>query len=192
MNFLTYANALIIDLRDNGGGYAESMHFMLSYFLPDSTIIAEWRYRKDNERVTTYVPKDEQIHKFSTELPLYLLVGENTSSAAESFAYTLQQYGRAIIIGEKTQGELNPGQLFPLNDDLYIMIPTVESINPVSKTSIDGIGITPDIQMETDKALKCALLQAYSTLAKKTTDAEYKSLCEWEVANLTTELENEQ
>ena len=181
MNFLLYSSALIIDLRENGGGNAETMNFMLSYFLKDGTPISELKYRKDNEVVKTTTIKDEIIHKFSAGMPVYILVSNKTSSAAEGFAYTLQQYKRATIIGEQTKGEGNPGRLFVVNDNLYIMIPTAEAINPVSKISIDGIGVMPDIAIAKDKALSKALLEAYRLLAAGSNMRELKLLYEWQV-----------
>ena len=188
MNFLKYSNALIFDLRDNGGGHAESMHYLLGYFLADSTQIATWRYRLKNEIVTTFITTDTSVIKIPEEIPLFILVSHNTSSAAEGFAYTLQQYGRAVIIGEQTQGEANPGRLFVINDHLCMMIPTVESTHPVSKKSFDGIGVIPDISIDRKNALTQALLEAYTILASQTNDQGYQLFCEWQLPLLRSEL----
>jgi hypothetical protein len=58
MNFLLYSNAIIIDLRENGGGSAETMNFLLSYFLEDSIQISELRYRKNNNVIKSYTMND--------------------------------------------------------------------------------------------------------------------------------------
>jgi retinol-binding protein 3 len=191
MNFIRFSNAIIIDLRDNGGGHSESMDYLLSYFLQDSVQITEMKYRKDNKAVKSYTVKDNLIIKIPQDIPLYILVSNKTSSAAEGFAYTLQQYKRAIIVGEQTKGEGNPGELFVINEELYIMIPTIEAINPVSNKSIDRIGVTPDIQIVSAKALAKAKLEIYSTLAAITNNIEHKLLFQWEIPYFENELNPE-
>lgn len=188
MNFILYSNAIIIDLRDNGGGNAETMNFLLSYFLQDSVQISEFRYRKENEVLRTYTTTDNMINKIPDSIPVYILVSNRTSSAAEGFAYSLQQYKRATVIGEQTKGEGNPGRLFAINDELYMMIPTAEAINPVSKKSIDGIGVIPDIKIQKDKALTKALLEVNSLLAAKSLVKELKLLYQWQIPLLENQL----
>jgi hypothetical protein len=188
MNFLLYSNAIIIDLRDNGGGYAPTMNFLLSYFLKDSMAVSVHRYRKDNTVVKTYTMKDELINKIPETTPLYILVSNRTSSAAEGFVYTLQQYKRAVVIGEQTKGEGNPGRLFVINDSMYMMIPTAEAINAVSGKSIESTGVVPDIKTDRSKAMTMALLQAYRKLAAQTTIKELKTLYEWQIPFLENEL----
>jgi len=189
MNFLLYSNAIIIDLRNNGGGYASTMNFLLSYFLKDSTPVSVHRFRKDNAVVKSYTVKDKLINKIPETTPVYILVSSRTSSAAEIFAYTLQQYKRAIVIGEQTKGEGNPGKLFVINDSMYIMIPTAEAINAVSGKSIESTGVIPDIKTERSKAMSMALLQSYKTLAVQTKIKELKTLYEWQVPFFENELD---
>lgn len=191
MNFLRYSSAIIIDLRDNGGGNSETMDFLLSYFLQDSVQLTEMRFRKDNKIVKKYTIQDESINKIPEGTPVYILVSNRTASAAEGFTYTLQQYKRATIIGEQTKGEGNPGQLFAITDALYIMIPTIEGINPVSKKSIDGVGVTPDIKVASSKALTKAKLEICRTLSEKATVKELKRAYDWQIPYLENELNPE-
>ena len=188
MNFLLYSNAIIIDLRDNGGGYAQTMNFLLSYFLEDSSAISVHRFRKDNQVVKTFTVKDALINKIPSTTPVYVLVSNRTSSAAEAFAFTLQQYKRATIIGEQTKGEGNPGSLFVINDSLYMMIPTAEGINAISGKSIESTGVVPDIKTQRSKAMTEALLEANRSLAKSTPINELKLLYEWQIPFLQNEL----
>lgn len=188
MSFLLYSNAIIIDLRDNGGGYAATMNFLLSYFLKDSVPVSVHRFRKDNAVVKTFTMKDELIRKIPETTPLYILVSNRTSSAAEAFAYTLQQYKRAVIIGEQTKGEGNPGNLFVINDSMYMMIPTAEAISAVSGKSIESSGVIPDIKTNKSKAMTMALLEAYRKLAAQTTIKELKALYLWQIPFFEHEL----
>jgi len=149
------------------------------------------KYRKDSKVVKSYTVKDNLILKIPKDIPLCILVNNKTSSAAEGFAYTLQQYKRATIVGEQTKGEGNPGELFVINEYLYIMIPTIEGINPVSNKSIDGIGVTPDIHVVSSKALTKAKLEIYSTLATTTNIKELKLLYQWQIPYFENELNPE-
>ncbi len=191
MNFLRYSSAIVIDLRDNGGGNAETMNFLISYFLKDGTQIGEWRYRKDNRIEKVYVPADNIVKKVPENVPVYILVSNRTSSAAEGFAGALQQFRGAVLVGEQTKGEGNPGKLFVINDLLYIMIPTVESRNPVTGKSIDGIGVAPDIKINSDKAMTKALLEINRNLAENVPVKELKQLYQWQIPLLENELNPE-
>lgn len=191
MNFLQFSSAIIIDLRENGGGYSETMSFLLSYFLKDSLQIGEFRHRKGNQIEKTYVPADAMINKILEDIPVYILVSNKTSSAAEGFSYTLQQFKRAVIVGEQTKGEGNPGELFIINEFLYMMIPTIESRNPITGKGIDGIGVTPDIRISSDKAYNKALLEICTQLSKTIPIKELKQLYEWQIPVLENELNPE-
>lgn len=191
MNFIRNSFALVIDLRENGGGNAETMNFMLSYFLKDSLQTGEGRYRKENKTVKNHIPHDAVINKIADEVPVYILVSNRTSSAAEGFAYTLQQFKRAVIVGEQTKGEGNPGSLFAINEAMYMMIPTIEVRSAVSGKGIDGIGVTPDIQISTDKAYSKALLEICRQLSKTAQVDELKQLYSWQVPFFENELNPE-
>jgi hypothetical protein len=71
------------------------------------------------------------------------------------------------------------------------MIPTAEAINPVSKKSIDGIGVIPDITVSKNKALTKSLLEAYSSLAARTSSEELRLLYQWQIPLLENELDPE-
>ena len=189
MNFLANSSALIIDLRQNGGGDSRTLAFLLSYFLPDSTLISNGRSRASASIIHNYLTGEPLVNKFSKDVPVYILVSKRTSSAAEAFAYTLQSYKRATVIGEITNGEANPGYLFPINTEMFIMIPAFENTNPVTKTNWQGKGVMPDIQVQSDKALTMAQAKAYETLAAVTPVAELKGMYEWMSVGLQAELQ---
>jgi hypothetical protein len=179
MNFISNSSAIILDLTQNGGGSAETVHFLMSYFLPDSTKLGAFKRRINNEVIELWTTKDPVIKKIPDNVPLYILVSKNTSSAAESLAYGLQQFKRATIIGEQTHGEGNPGKRFIINDFLYIMIPTATNVNVKTGTSWEGIGVIPDIKIESNLALPKAIIESCTLLEKRTTSKEIKQLYEW-------------
>ena len=192
MNFMHQSSALILDLRENGGGSAETMNFMLSYFLKDSLQTGEWRYREGNRVEKTYIPSDPVVRKIPDTVPVFILVSKRTASAAEGFSYIMQQFKRAAIVGEQTKGEGNPGKTFVMNDSLYMMIPTIESRNAVSGRGIDGIGVIPDIPVERSKAEDMALLEINQLLAKNTSHPERKRQYEWNIPALRAKLDPQQ
>lgn len=187
MEFLSNSSALIIDLRQNGGGDSRTCSYLLSYFLPESTLLMKRRSRTEKSTYE-YIPKSG-IKKFSKDVPVYILTSKRTSSAAEAFAYTLQSYKRATVIGDTTNGEANPGYLFAVNSEMYIMIPAFENINPVTKTNWQAIGVIPDIKIVADKALAVAQQKAYQQLAEISTVGELKSMYNWMADGLLAEVQ---
>jgi hypothetical protein len=166
MNFLHHTSAIILDLTDNGGGASETSDYLLSYFLPDSTIVGESWTRKTNITTQSILKRDPAVRQMLTT-PVYVLVSNRTASAAEGVAYTLQQFKRAVVVGEQTRGLGNPGELFPINERLFIMIPTILNKNAVTSTNWDGVGVTPDISVEPSNALNKAMVEALKNLAAK-------------------------
>jgi len=179
MTFISNSSAIILDLTQNGGGSAETVHFLMNYFLPDSTKLGFFKRRTNNEVVELWTTKDPVIKKIPDSVPLYIIVSKNTSSAAESLAYGLQQFKRATVIGEQTHGEGNPGKRFIINDILYIMIPTATNVNIKTGTSWEGTGVTPDIKIESTLALPRAILESCTLLENKISSKELKQVYQW-------------
>jgi C-terminal processing protease CtpA/Prc len=184
MSFLSNSDALIIDLRQNGGGNANAVSFLMSYFLPDSTLVSQFTSRLTKTTENVYIERDEDVKKFANNIPLYVLVSKRTSSAAEAFAYQLQAFKRAVVVGDTTNGEANPGYAFALTDNLWMMVPTSVNVNAVTKTNWQGIGVSPDIVIKSENALNTALSQSYKQLASAATSGEVKKRYEWLAADL--------
>lgn len=185
MNLIRNSNAIILDLRDNGGGSSEALEFLLSFFLGDGLKIGEFRFRKNNRIEEKIIKKDPVVNKIPDDVPLYILVSKRTSSAAEGMASNLRAFRGAIIVGENTKGEGNPGELFVINDLLYIMIPTAISVSaaPDSKP-IEGVGVAPDILINPDKSLDKALVEICKTLAKDHNTLQIRQVYEWQIPYL--------
>lgn len=182
MTFIRHSDAIIIDLRDNGGGHSETLHYLLSYFLPDRQKIGEFHYRKNNRVEEIRIPSDTSVMKIPNAVPLFLLVSRKTSSAAEGMASVLQSSGRAIVVGERTRGEGNPGELFVLNDNLYMMIPTAVSKNVwPEKLPVEGHGVQPDHVIASELALEKAKLEICKTFASSSKIKELKQSYLWQI-----------
>jgi len=129
MGFLQYTDAIIIDLRNNTGGNPEIVAFIGGYFFTEEyqTEFGSLFHRIKNKtfqyKTPLYLPGKRLVHT-----DLYILVGPNTFSAAEGFAYDLQHYGRAIIVGTKTKGGAHAANPFIINDYFVVDLPFAKPI----------------------------------------------------------------
>ena len=156
MKFLSTADALIIDLRRNGGGNPDLIQYVCSYFFEKPTHINSLYYRAANQ-TTDFITFEKVDGKKMHDIPLFLLTSAYTFSGGEEFAYDIQTQKRGTLIGETTGGGANPGGMFPVTAALAIFIPTGRAINPVTKTNWEGVGVVPEIKCSADKALETAL-----------------------------------
>jgi tetratricopeptide (TPR) repeat protein len=144
MDFLKYTDAIIYDLRKNGGGNPEMIQLMCSYLF-DKKIHLNSLYWRDGDRIVEYWTLDEV---------------EGMKMPAEEFTYNLKTRERATIIGETTGGGANPGGLNPITENFAMFIPTGRAINPVTGTNWEGVGVEPHIKVVEDSALVIAQKEA--------------------------------
>jgi carboxyl-terminal processing protease len=128
---------LILDLRNNGGGLLQESVEVASYFLNETPILYE--RTATSERAIMALDVAEQV-----ELPLIVLVNQNTASAAELVAVGLQENGRATIVGQVTYGKGSVQQIFRLSDGSSLHVTTAEWLTP-NERELEGIGVMPDI-----------------------------------------------
>lgn len=177
MTFISHTNALIIDLRQNRGGDPGMVDLLASYFFNANPPVhlndLSWRKAGTTEHrlqqfwTLPYVPGERYPNK-----KVYILVSNETPSAAEEFTYDLQALKRAIVVGEPTWGGANPGGVTPLADHFIAFIPRGEAINPVTKTNWEGKGVQPDIKVPAGSALTKAYTSALQYLITVTNDNE--------------------
>ena len=175
MQFLAHTSALIIDLRHNRGGSASMVALLTSYLLPPYPALhltdLQWPQKDGIENSTQqswtlpYVEGPRYLDK-----PVYILIGPETFSAAEEFAYNLKHLKRAVIVGETTAGGANPGAGFRLHDHFWMFIPTGQAISSVTGENWEGSGVLPDFKVPTELSLKTAQLLAFKKLLRD--DAE--------------------
>ncbi len=173
MNFLAHTDALIIDLRQNGGGSPEMVALISSYLFNQSTHLNDlyWREGETTQQFWTapYVPGKRYVGK-----DVYILTSNRTFSAAEEFTYNLKNLKRAIVVGETTGGGAHPGGPSRVNDHFAVGIPRGRAINPISKTNWEGTGVEPDVKVPASEALKTAHLAAVNKAIGKTADERRK------------------
>ncbi len=133
--------SLIIDLRDNGGGLLTACLDMVSRFVPDEKLIV---YTEDkNGNRTEYNSDSVDV----LNLPMVLLVNENSASASEIMIGCLKDYGIATVVGETTYGKGIVQNIMPLPDGSAVKM-TVSTYYTPNGNNIHEVGITPDITVE--------------------------------------------
>lgn len=167
MNFLSNTNALIIDLRKNGGGSSEMIQLIISYLFDSEPIHLNNFYYRPADSYTQTWTLPYVSGKRMPNTDVYVLTSKRTFSAAEEFSYDLKNLHRATIIGEVTGGGANPGGDEIATDRFTIFVPFGRAINPITKTNWEGIGVQPDIEVPADDALLTAQIKAMEKLTAK-------------------------
>ena len=186
MNFLSNASALIIDLRNNGGGSPSMIQLLTSYFYnPEPVHLNNFYYRPANQTTQTWTLPHVQ-GKRRPEMDIYVLTSNKTFSAAEEFTYNLKNLKRATIIGETTGGGAHPGGTRVATDRFTVWVPTGRAINPITNTNWEGTGVKPDVEVKASEALLTAHTKALETLVAKSTGPA-KERYDWELVSLQAE-----
>jgi hypothetical protein len=151
-------DALIIDLRDNGGGMGETALQIASHLFGRPALMFD-------PRPDSPVPSHTEPVAASrlTDKPVYILTSSTTKSAAEYFVYNLSMHRRVTIVGERTGGAQHSGAFRAINDDFGIAIQ--EAPPPPSPFPVKGweiIGVEPDVRVPPDMAIRTATRLANS------------------------------
>ena len=174
MNFLAHCDAIIVDLRQNGGGMPAQIQLICSYFFDGPAHLNDLYTRStdstDQYWTLPYVPGPKPVNA-----DLFILTSARTFSGAEEFTYNMKNLKRATVIGDTTGGGAHPTRGMIIQTDYILRVPFARAVNPVSKTNWEGTGVAPDIAVPADQAFDRAYTLALETLAAKTTDAEWKT-----------------
>lgn len=158
MKFVENTKGLIIDLRGNGGGYPGIMEYILNHYFEGEPIELSKTIYANGQYVTTYT-SDLIYGKLRINTPLYILVDKRTASAAEYFAYILQSFKKAVIVGEKSAGAANRNDYFILPDGFRISISVASPVCTLTNTNWEGIGVLPDIKTDNPKEKAIELMK---------------------------------
>lgn len=164
--FLAHVDAVIFDLRDNGGGDPAMVAFLASYLFAERTRLNDIYERKANRTTEQWTNPGVPGKKLDRK-PAFVLTSTRTFSGAEDFSYALKNLKRATIIGETTGGGAHPTRAVRLDDHFLIGVPDARSVNTITKTDWEGTGVVPDVKVPADQALTVALKLAGEPLAKK-------------------------
>lgn len=164
MNVVAQGDALIIDLRRNGGG-AGAGNLVMGYLLDEGQPLSGGYDRPSDKMSASTSPVWVPGRRFGSRKPLYILTSRRTFSAAEAFAYDLQALGRATIVGEVTGGGAHPFEYRRVHPHFALDLPEGKSVNPITGGNWQGTGVQPDVVVPADQALDRALELARARLA---------------------------
>jgi hypothetical protein len=161
MGSLNRADAIIIDLRDNLGGFAGMVRLMAAYLF--------------DHPVYLYNPREDTSRESWTQSPVsgnrladkqaYVLVSGRTASAAEQFCYNLKMLHRATLVGETTRGVAHADVFRPIGKHFGMGIPEARAINPYATAGWEGTGVEPDVRVNAGEALGEAVKLAVAKLS---------------------------
>lgn len=183
--FLGNTDALIIDMRRNGGGSPHMVAQVSSYlFGPEPVHLNSLYWRPDNRTDDFYTSRTVPGTRYGPDRPVYVLTGRNTFSGAEEFTYNLQARKRATIVGDTTGGGAHPGGPRRVTDYFAVWVPSGRAINPITKTNWERVGVRPDVAVASDQALRTAHLAALRGLCSKSTDPERQQALDRAIADV--------
>jgi hypothetical protein len=159
MRFAEGAKGLIFDLRYNNGGVLEMAQFLMSYLYPagKEQKFFDYYYKENGVSVErsqwslAAVPGQR-----SGTIPVVVLTGSTSFSAAEWMAFSLQRLGRATVIGERTAGGAHPVTRVPIDDRFMLQTPIGQIHDPVDGKDFEGVGVTPDLAVPASEAVLAA------------------------------------
>src|SRR5688572_12018166 len=158
MNFVADTDALIFDLRRNGGGSPVTIGLISSYLFDTVVHLNDFYIRETDSRRQFFTRADVQGRRYGPDKPVFILTSSRTFSAAEEFTYNLKNLKRATIVGETTGGGAHPGGVRRITDHFGVWVPNGRAINPITKTNWEGTGIEPHIKVAADDAFGAAHL----------------------------------
>ncbi|HTH47910.1 MAG TPA: S41 family peptidase [Candidatus Limnocylindria bacterium] len=173
--FVAHTRALIIDLRNNGGGSPRMVNQVESYFFPEKTHMNDIVDR--NSRTNTFWTDPALAEGVLLDMPVYILTSRQTFSGAEDFAYGMQAIKRAIVVGDPTGGGAHPTGTYEVGLGFAANIPNLRSLNPYTDKDWEGTGVIPDLPVPAADALVAARRDILTRqLASATNDREKKQI----------------
>jgi hypothetical protein len=158
MNFVAGTRALILDLRENGGGRPDMVVLVASHLFERRTHLNDRWTRSTGAKEEFWTLDSIPGRRFGGAKPVYVLTSSHTFSAAEEFAYDLQALRRATVVGEVTGGGAHPTQMRRIDDHFLIGMPYAKAINPITHTNWEGSGVRPDVAVPAAMGLDTVLV----------------------------------
>jgi hypothetical protein len=153
LQLVSNTEAVIIDLRNNGGGSPAMVGYLVSAFVgPDADVYNRFHSRDGESREAPAQPYAAP----RVDVPVYVLISGRTGSAAEAFAYTMQAAKRAVIVGETSGGAANPGGPVFTPSGYRVFISTGSPTNPLTGGNWEKVGVLPDVPVPAEGALETA------------------------------------
>lgn len=183
MGFLARCDAIIIDLRANGGGEESMVQLLMSYFLAEPTLLRDVSHRNQKPWQSwslPYVPGRSLRHA-----DLYVLVGYNTGSAAEAFSSSMKHLAGATLVGETTRGAAYMCDFYDFPElGVRAKISTGMPIEPTTGTNWERVGVEPQVKVPVDEALDRAYQLALEKLAAADPPEPVQYEIDWVMAGI--------
>jgi hypothetical protein len=147
--------AMILDLRQCvRGGDPEVMMYLAGYFFDGEESQPLYvSFDRENQKVAEFRTRTDITGKRMPNVPVYILVGSETFSTGEMFAYGLQKLSRAQIIGETSVGAAHITDTVDVGHGIMMVLPVNRLSHVKTKTNWEGTGVVPDISVKADDAL---------------------------------------
>ncbi len=155
--------SLIIDLRNNPGGLLDIVTKIADDIIPEGTIT----YTEDKNGKREYIKSSEG----KLDIPLAVLVNENSASASELLTAAVKDTGKGTIIGKNTYGKGVVQTTFPLNDGSAVKLTTSKYYTPKG-VCIDGVGVAPDIEVDNPENYEYTTLSSSKAECDLTNDTQ--------------------
>jgi hypothetical protein len=155
MGFVAHTDAVIFDLRQNGGGQPAMVTMIASYLFDKPTHLIDIYNRKEDTTTQNWTLSYLPGTRLTTQ-PVFVLTSKRTFSGAEEFAFDLKTQKRATIVGETTGGGAHPVSGHLVADYFMVGVPFAKSLDPVTKTNWEGTGVEPDVKVAAADALETA------------------------------------
>ena len=188
MNFVSGTDALIFDMRRNGGGNPRMVALVCSYLFGVEPVHLNDLYWREGDRTEEFWTKKEVSGKRYLNRDVYVLTSARTFSGAEEFTYNLKNLKRATIVGETTGGGAHPGGFARISEHFGMFVPSGRAISPITKTNWEGTGVAPDISVPADQALLVVRLMALKKTLTSLKNPDFRPGIEDEIQKLEKEL----
>ena len=187
MRFLRDGDAIVIDLRGNGGGAHPAVRYLVSHFLDDETLLLTF-LSGDAPPMQSWTLDHVPAGRLKRK-PLYVLIDGSTGSAAEEFAYHVRQFRLGELVGATTAGAANNNERMPIAPCFILSVSYGRPVHAISQSNWEGAGIAPTIETAPGQALEIAQSLALRKLsanadASPAARAEYA----WAEAGVTARL----
>jgi hypothetical protein len=183
MKLLSHADALILDMRRNGGGSPGTVALLMSYFLDEPGVGLFEIAHREPEAADLYATESMPLPERDSRRPVHILTSARTFSAGEGLAYLLQERHRAEVVGETTAGAANPGKSYPVNDRFSVTVPNGRVRSAIGGGNWEATGVVPDVTTTAAEALEVAYARALRTLIARQTPGPWRDALQQLLAN---------
>ena len=184
MRFLKDGDAAIIDIRGNGGGSHSAVRYLVSHFMRGDVLemtFLQGAETPEQSRTLEHLPVGRL-----QGMPLYVLIDGGAASAAEAFAYDVQQFKLGELVGTRTAGAANNNRLLPIAPDFVLSVSYGRPLHPVSNSNWEGVGVSPTIEAPPAQALEIAQSLALKRLSENS-GATAENLADYAWAKIAVE-----